>query len=74
MLKVLHVSVQNELFMYYFDCLSHLCHCAPSQILHGILAKILMTAKEAKRALCVFHRPLQKRERTGKEYGCFPFV
>ena len=20
------------------------------------------------------HRPLQKRERTGKEYGCFPFV
>ena len=23
---------------------------------------------------CKFHRPLQKRERTGKEYGCFPFV
>ena len=22
----------------------------------------------------VFHRPLQKRERTGKEYCCFPFV
>ena len=22
----------------------------------------------------VRHRPLQKRERTGKEYGCFPFV
>ena len=21
-----------------------------------------------------YHRPLQKRERTGKEYGCFPFV
>ena len=20
------------------------------------------------------HRPLQKRERTGKEYGCFPFA
>ena len=20
------------------------------------------------------HRPLQKRERTGKEYGCYPFV
>ena len=20
------------------------------------------------------NRPLQKRERTGKEYGCFPFV
>ena len=20
------------------------------------------------------YRPLQKRERTGKEYGCFPFV
>ena len=20
------------------------------------------------------HRPLQKRERAGKEYGCFPFV
>ena len=20
------------------------------------------------------HRPLQKRERTGKKYGCFPFV
>ena len=20
------------------------------------------------------HRPLQKRERTGEEYGCFPFV
>ena len=20
------------------------------------------------------HRPLQKHERTGKEYGCFPFV
>ena len=20
------------------------------------------------------HRPLEKRERTGKEYGCFPFV
>ena len=20
------------------------------------------------------HRPFQKRERTGKEYGCFPFV
>ena len=22
----------------------------------------------------MFYRPLQKRERTGKEYGCFPFV
>ena len=22
----------------------------------------------------MLHRPLQKRERTGKEYGCFPFV
>ena len=22
----------------------------------------------------LFYRPLQKRERTGKEYGCFPFV
>ena len=23
---------------------------------------------------CSPHRPLQKRERTGKEYGCFPFA
>ena len=22
----------------------------------------------------LFHSPLQKREGTGKEYGCFPFV
>ena len=22
----------------------------------------------------ILNRPLQKRERTGKEYGCFPFV
>ena len=22
----------------------------------------------------ISNRPLQKRERTGKEYGCFPFV
>ena len=26
------------------------------------------------RVLCFDNRPLQKRERTGKEYGCFPFV
>ena len=25
-------------------------------------------------ALRKIHRQLQKRERTGKEYGCFPFV
>ena len=24
--------------------------------------------------MCKFNRPLQKRERTGKEYCCFPFV
>ena len=25
-------------------------------------------------AATITNRPLQKRERTGKEYGCFPFV
>ena len=38
------------------------------------VGRVARTAWSTAALLTRVHRPFQKREKTGKEYGCFPFV